>query len=102
MKKLKNEKKLSEWFCNLKSLKDIIPLSEQNKNKFTQKEAGLKPEMISEVLKKVKDDIEECTTPNYVIECYLTFIAQADNMVYMACPDDKKKVNKDFGKDGWY
>lgn len=23
-------------------------------------------------------------------------------MVYMACPEDKKKVQKDFGREGWY
>jgi replication factor A1 len=102
MKKLKSDKVLSEWYKNLKSTKDIVPLSEQNKNQFQNKEAGLQPQLISEILEKVQEDIEQDTTPNYVIECYLTFIAKADNMIYMACPEDKKKVQKEFGKGEWY
>ena len=71
------------------------------KNKFKNKEAGLQPEFIVEIGDKVHEDIEELTTPNYVIEAYLTFIAKADNMVYMACPEDKKKMQKEFGSDQW-
>jgi len=101
IKKLKNDKVLTPWYESLKSINDIIPLSEQNKNKFKNKEAGLQPEFIIEICDKVHEDIEELTTPNYVIEAYLTFIAKADNMVYMACPEDKKKMQKEFGSDQW-
>lgn len=102
IKRLKNDKELLEWYNGVPNIKYIIQLSEQTKNKFQFKESGLQPELISDILKKVRDDIEEQTTPNYVIEGYLTFIARADTMVYMAWPEDKKKLQKDFGKEGWY
>ena len=102
IKRLKNDKELHEWYNGVPNIKYIIQLSEQTKNKFQFKESGLQPELISDILKKVRDDIEEQTTPNYVIEGYLTFIARADTMVYMAWPEDKKKLQKDFGKEGWY
>jgi hypothetical protein len=79
-----------------------VPLSEQSKNRFKTNEAGLKPELICDVEDKVLEDIEDCTTPNYVLQCYLTFIAKADNMIYMACPEDKKRVQRDFDKEEWY
>lgn len=84
IKRLKNDKELLEWYNGVPNIKYIIQLSEQTKNKFQFKESGLQPELISDILKKVRDDIEEQTTPNYVIEGYLTFIARADTMVYMA------------------
>lgn len=102
LKKLKEDKILTPWFKSLKSIKDIVSLSEQDKNKFQNKEAGLQPNLINEVELKVHEDIEECTTPNYVVECYLTYIAKMDNMVYMACPEDKKKVHKEFGREDYY
>ena len=102
VKKIRNDKELTEWYRGLSNVKDIIALSEQAKNKFQYKDSGLQSELISDILKKVHEDIEEQTTPNYVINWYITFIAKADTMVYMAWPEDKKKLQKDYGKEGWY
>lgn len=101
-KKLKDQEDLKKWFENLPDIEDIIPLSEQNKNRFKTREAGMKPELLHEVLKKVRDDLEDDSSPTYILECYLVFIAKADNMVYMACPEDKKKVQNDPGREDWY
>ena len=49
IKKLKNDKVLTPWYESLQSINDIVPLSEQNKNKFKNKEAGLQPEFIVEI-----------------------------------------------------
>mmetsp|Transcript_31958 Transcript_31958/g.31352 ORF Transcript_31958/g.31352 Transcript_31958/m.31352 type:complete len:294 (+) Transcript_31958:191-1072(+) len=102
VKRLKDEKKLRSWFASLDGIKGIHRLSEQHKKKFGQNEAGLKPQLVSDIQEKVYQDIENETNPNYVIEGMLTFIAKSDNMVYMACPDDKKKLHKDPIKNEFY
>jgi hypothetical protein len=102
MKKLKEERDLRKWFESLTNIKEITPLSEQNRNRFKTNEAGMKPEMIADILEKVKEDVEELTNPNYIIEANLVFIVKADNMVYMACPEDKKRMTKDFDRDEFY
>lgn len=68
VKRLKDETELEEWFSSLADKNSIIPLSEQNKNKFKAKEKGLQPELICDILEKVHEDIEENLTPSYVIE----------------------------------
>lgn len=102
VRKLKDDKELREWFETLTDLKSIIPLSEQNKNTFQAKEAGMQPSLINEMLARVNDDLEEDNAPTYILECTIVFIAKADNMVYMACPEDKKKVQNDPGREDWY
>jgi len=102
VKKLKEDKELITWFNMLKNIKDITRLSEQNKKKFNMNEAGLKPQLINDIEDKVLEDIENETNPNYVIEGVLTFIAKSDNMVYMACPEDKKRLQKEFDREEWY
>ena len=83
MKKLRDESELQDWYEKV-DVKEITPLSEQNKNTFQAKDAGMQPELMSEVLNKVNDDLEDDNSPTYVFECYVVFIAKADNMVYMA------------------
>lgn len=101
-KKLKEEVKLREWFAEIGNTRGITRLSEQNKKKFNQNEAGLKPMLISDIAERVHEDIENDTNPNYVIEGILTFILKGTNMIYMACPDDKKKLNKEYDSDEYY
>jgi hypothetical protein len=96
-----HDQTLIKWFEGLKDTKDIISLSDQNKDNLKNKDAGMKPMLIDQINQKVHEEIEEQTTPNYIIEGYLTFIAKAANMIYMACPEDKKKLQKEFGKDEW-
>lgn len=102
VKRLKEDKNLKQWYESLENVRGIHRLSEQHKKKFGQNEAGLKPQLISDIEERVYEDIENETNPNYVIEGMLTFIAKSDNMVYMACPDDKKKLHKDPIKDEYY
>jgi replication factor A1 len=94
--KLKETTKLSKWYKSVKdNIDSIRSLTETDE--ASKKNSNLNVRLVSEVCEAVEKDLRNDPTTRYYVNANVEVIKNDPNMVYMACPSCKKKMNHEDG-----